>query len=77
MNHRTNTYAQPTPELLIPASRVRAGPAAEILAQLVAVLLLLVAWVAVVWMVSSGLLDSSDPPPAPVIKIDQPAYLTA
>ena len=70
-----NNYAEPHPELLIPAGRLGAAPAPELLAQLVAVILLLVAWVVVVWVVSSGVLGTSEQPPS--MPAEPPAYLSA
>jgi hypothetical protein len=71
-----NHYAPPHPELIIPTPRLRTAPAPELLAQIVAVLLLLVAWVVMVWVVSTGLVGSSDLP-EPVNPEPQPAYVTA
>ena len=75
MSINANSYADPHPELLIPTAQFRRAPAAEALAQLVAVLLLLLAWVVIVWVMSSGIIGSTEEPPA--TPVERPAYLTA
>ena len=74
-----HSFAEPHPELLIPTHDLRRAQGAELLAQLVAVLLLLVAWVMIVWFVSSGILGATEEPPQmPVlVEVERPYYLTA
>lgn len=75
MSVNQNAYADPHPELLIPSSSFSRSPAPEALAQIVAVLLLLAAWVAIVYVMSSGLIGTSEQPPA--VPVERPAYLSA
>lgn len=78
METSRHLFAEPHPQLLIPEASFGRAPAPEVLAQVVAVLLLLVAWVAMVWVVSSGLVGTTEEPPAPVqIEVRQSPYLSA
>ncbi len=79
MSTSRHLFAEPQPQLLIPESGFGRAPAPEVLAQVVAVLLLLVAWVAMVWVVSTGLMSTTEEPPAPPVQIEvrQSPYLSA
>ena len=57
---RRNAYAEPHPELIMPAPSFRGTPGAEVLAQIVAFVLLLVACLVTVWALSQGVANGSE-----------------